>query len=266
MDSKSINRQRPQRYSATDFVETVSDNEVEFESDDDIVGEAVYDEEYLRKRKQKKFSSGSEGEEEKGDEEYKWDEDNAEYEEEEEEDEDEDSLSASEEDSDVPRRVKKMPRRETKLRSRSNDFRPGLRRSKRATRVDYQQYELSESDKEAPGLAKRKRLVEPDEHSDEIGNGNFTMGSQDSEENANDLETKSGEEVPGEVNDNNAETTTNVQENNQLNKSHGTDQEEEAEGVVGKRRYLDLNELAPVSGFDDGPSTVLKDDDNTDNS
>lgn len=162
-----------------------------------------------------------------------------------------------------------MPRRETKLRSRSNDFRPGLRRSKRATRIDYQQYELSDSDKEATGLAKRKRLVEPDEPSDETGNGDFTMGSQDSEENANDPETKSGEEEveeeePREVNDN-AETT-NGKENNQLNKSNGTTDQEEVEGVVGKRRYLDLNELAPVSGFDDGPSTVLKDDDKTDNS
>ncbi|XP_023645218.1 DDT domain-containing protein DDR4 isoform X1 [Capsella rubella] len=267
-DTVNRRRQRPQRYSATDFVETVSDNEVEFQSDDDIYGEAVYDEEYLRKRKQKKLSSGSEGDEEKGDEEYKWDEDNAEYEEEEEEEDEEESLSASEEDSDEPRKVKKMPRRETKPRSRSNDFRPGLRRSKRATRIDYQQYELSESDKEATGLAKRKRLVEPDEHSDETGNGEFTMGSQDSEENANDPETKSGEEVeeeePREVNDN-AETAYG-KENNQLKKSNGTKDQEEAEGVVGKRRYLDLNELAPVSGFDDGPSTVLKDDDKTDHS
>ncbi|KAF8112479.1 hypothetical protein N665_0064s0105 [Sinapis alba] len=261
-------RQRSQRYSATDFVETVSDNDVESESDDDIVGEAVYDEEYMRKRKHKKFSSGSEGEEEgdKGDEEYKWDEDNAEYEEEEEEEEEEDSLSDSEEDSDEPRtrRAKKMPRRETKSRSRSKDFRSGLRRSKRATRIDYQQYELSESDKEATGAAKRKRLVEPDEHSDETGNGNFTMGSEDSEENANDPETESAEEEkPSKVND--YAETTNGTENNQLSKSNGTDQEE-VEGVVGKRRFLDLNELAPVSGFDDGPGTVLKDDEKVDSS
>ncbi|CAN6980015.1 unnamed protein product [Brassica rapa subsp. trilocularis] len=261
-------RQRPQRYSATDFVETVSDNDAGFESDDDIVGEAVYDEEYLRKRKRKKISSGSEGEEENGDEEYKWDEDNAEYEEEEEEEE-EDSLSGSEEDSDEPRRGKKMPRREAKSRSRSrsNDYRTGLRRSKRATRIDYQQYEFSESDKEVTGVAKRKRLVEPDEHSDESGNGNFTMGSEDSEEKANDHESESPdeevEEETREVNDN-AEKTNGTENNNQVNKSNGTDQEE-VEGAVGKRHYLDLNELAPVCGFDDGPSTALKDDDKTDN-
>ncbi|CAH8357325.1 unnamed protein product [Eruca vesicaria subsp. sativa] len=274
LDRSNRRRQRSQRYAATDFVETVSDNDVGFESDDDIDGEAVYDEEYMKKRKQKKFSSGSEGEEEgdKGDEEYKWDEDNAAYEEEEEEEEEEeDSLSDSEEDSDEPRRAKKMTRRETKSRSRSKNFRPGLRRSKRATRIDYQQYELSESDKEASGAVKRKRLVEPDEHSDESGNGDFTMGSEDSEENANGPETKSSEEEvgeeekPREVND--YAETTNGTENNQLSKSNGTDQEEEAEGVVGKRRFLDLNELAPVSGFDDGPSTtVLKEDDKADNS
>ncbi|CAN6879978.1 unnamed protein product [Brassica oleracea] len=265
---ESLDRRQDARYSATVFVET--DNHVESGSDDDIVGEAVYDEEYLRKRKQKTFSSGSEGEEEKGDEEYKWDEDNAEYEEEEEED----SPSASEEDSDEPRRVRKMPRRETKLRSKSNGFRPGLRRSKRATRIDYQQYELSESDNEAAGAAKRKRLVEPDpdEDSDESGNGDFTMGSENSEENGNDPETNSAEEEmeeeeeeePREVNDNAG--TANGTENNQLNKSNGTDQEEVEGGAVGKRHYLDLNELAPVSGFDDGPSTVLKDDNKTDSS
>ncbi|KAF2590303.1 hypothetical protein F2Q70_00040203 [Brassica cretica] len=188
-EQRDERRQRSQRYSATDFVETVSDNDVEFESDDDIVGEAVYDEEYMRKR---------------------------------------------------------------------------LRRSKRATRIDYKQYELSESDKEATGAAKRKRLVEPDEHSDETGNGDFTRESEDSEENANDPETKSSEEEkPREVND--YAETTNGTENNQLSKSNGTGQEE-AEGVVGKRRFLDLNELAPVSGFDDGPSTVLKEDDKGDNS
>ncbi|CAN8304764.1 unnamed protein product [Cochlearia groenlandica] len=257
-DQVNRRRQRSQRYSGTDFVETVSENDAERESDDDIVGEAVYDEEYLKKRKRKKVSSGSEVEEEKGDEEYKWEEDNAEYEEEEEEE--EDSPSASEEDSDEAQSVKKTPRRATKLRSRSKDFRPGLRRSKRATRVDYQQYELSDSDKEATGVAKRKRFVEPDEASDETGNGDFTMGSQDSEEKVNDIETKSAEqeeEEARELNGFNTETT-NGEESNQLKKQKGID--EEVEGVVGKRRYLDLNELAPVSGFDEGPSTIVKDD------
>ncbi|XP_010532301.1 PREDICTED: DDT domain-containing protein DDR4 [Tarenaya hassleriana] len=258
LDRSNRRRQRPQRYSTMDFVETVSDNEVDFDSDDDIVGEAIYDEEYLRKRNQrKKHSSGSEG-----DEEYRWDEDN--IDDEEEEDEEEDSLSVSEEDSDEPQRFKKRPRRETKLRSRSNDLQPGLRRSKRATRnrINYKQYELSESDNEAEMPAKSSRLVvERDEHSDETENGDFSMGSQESEENGNDPETKVAEE-PMEDNDN--ADTTEKEGDQLLNKPNGSDQDEVEGG--GKRHYLDLNELAPVSGFDDGPNTVMKDDDNTDNS
>lgn len=228
---------------------------VDFESDDDIVGEAVYDEDYKRKRKQKKeLSSASEG-----DEEYQWDEDSANEEEEEEED----SLNASEEDSDEPQRFKKSSRRDPKLRSRSNHLQPGLRRSKRATRVNYQQYEFSESDNEGTRRAKSRRMVERDEPSDETENEDFSMGSQDSEENASDPETKVDEvdEPPGE----NVKAETNDKENDELHyKSNGTDQEE-VEGV-GQRRYLDLNELAPVSGYDYGPNTVVKDDDNkTDN-
>lgn len=157
-----------------------------------------------------------------------------------------------------------MLRRETKLRSRSNHLQPGLRRSKRATRVNYQQYELSESDNEGTRPAKSRRLVERDDPSDETENDDLSMGSQESEENTNDPETKvDEEEEPTEEND---KAETNHKENDQLlNQSNGTDQEE-VEGV-GKRGYLDLNELAPVSGFDDGPNTVLKDgDNNKDNS
>ena len=101
-------RQKPKRYSEKDFVEALSDNEADYDSDDDIVGEAVYDEEYLQKRKQRRKASSSSGSE--GDEEYHWDEDNV-------EDEEEDSLSVSE-DSDKPRKFKRLAgrtRRETPL-------------------------------------------------------------------------------------------------------------------------------------------------------
>ncbi len=68
MTCSNRRRQRPQRYSAKEFVEAVSDNEADYDSDDEIVGEAVYDEECLRKRKERrKLSSSSEG-----DEEYRW--------------------------------------------------------------------------------------------------------------------------------------------------------------------------------------------------
>lgn len=49
-------RKRSQRYTL-DFVEDVSDIDPNFDSDDDIMGEAVYDEEYLRSRRQPKAST-----------------------------------------------------------------------------------------------------------------------------------------------------------------------------------------------------------------
>ena len=52
-------RQKPKRYSEKEFVEALSDNEADYDSDDDIVGEAVYDEEYLQKRKQRRKASSS---------------------------------------------------------------------------------------------------------------------------------------------------------------------------------------------------------------
>ncbi|CAN1183092.1 DDT domain-containing protein DDR4 [Linum perenne] len=58
-------RQRPRRYSARDYVEGTSDNGADTYCNDDIVGEAVYDEEYLRKCKMKRdLSSSSEEDQE----------------------------------------------------------------------------------------------------------------------------------------------------------------------------------------------------------
>ncbi|CAL0305046.1 unnamed protein product [Lupinus luteus] len=54
LDRSNRRRQRPQRYSK-EFVEAVSDNDANFDTDDDdIVGEAVYNEEYLWKLEQRK--------------------------------------------------------------------------------------------------------------------------------------------------------------------------------------------------------------------
>ncbi|KAL0364634.1 UNVERIFIED_CONTAM: DDT domain-containing protein DDR4 [Sesamum angustifolium] len=175
LDRSNRRRQRPQRYSVKEFVEAVSDNEADFDSDDDIVGEVVYDDEYLKsRRKRAKMSSSSEG-----DEEYQWDEENPEEEEYEEED---DILSTSE-DSDQPRTFKTLPgrtRRETKLRS-VDELQSGLRRSKRATknRINYRQYEISESDTESMKPEKSNAL---DEHSTASDNAEFSTGSQDSDE------------------------------------------------------------------------------------
>ncbi|XP_073016182.1 DDT domain-containing protein DDR4-like [Primulina eburnea] len=244
-------RQRPQRYSVKDFVEAVSDNEADFDSDDDIVGEVIYDEEYLKKRKQRrKMSSSSEG-----DEEYNWDEENHKEEEEEEDEEEEDvSLSTSEE-SDEPRRFRALPsrtRRETKLRS-VDELQTGLRRSKRATKnpINYRQYELSESETEYKKPPKKSNALA--EHSNSSDNGEFSIGSPESEDNIDKQEVDVNqpfEEHP-EIAD--ANQTDQLGE-----QSNGRDEEE----IVGvrKRRFLDLNELAPGSGFDDGPSSMNNED------
>ncbi|CAN1836264.1 DDT domain-containing protein DDR4 [Linum perenne] len=60
-----VNGARPRRYSARDYVEGTSDNGADTYCNDDIVGEAVYDEEYLRKCKMKRdLSSSSEEDQE----------------------------------------------------------------------------------------------------------------------------------------------------------------------------------------------------------
>ncbi|TKY73437.1 Cat eye syndrome critical region protein 2 [Spatholobus suberectus] len=260
LDRSNRRRQRPKRYSEKDFVEAVSDNEADYDSDDDIVGEAVYDEEYLRKRKQRRQASSSSGSE--GDEEYHWDEDNVE---DDEEDDEEDSLSVSE-DSDKPRKFKRLPgrtRRETKLRS-VGEIQSGLRRSKRATRnrINYRQYEMSDSETE---FIKPDKSNASDDHSDPTENGEYMMESEDSDGNDDeDQETKVVEPVtyPAEENNQYPAVGENKQNQNQPPEKSSPGQEE-VEGTA-KRRFLDLNELAPSSGFDDGPNTTTKDEGNDD--
>ena len=204
-------RQKPKRYSEKDFVEALSDNEADYDSDDDIVGEAVYDEEYLQKRKQRKKASSSSGSE--GDEEYHWDEDNVE----DEEDDDEDSLSASE-DSDKPRKIKQLPgrtRKETKLRS-VGEIQSGLRRSKRATtksRINYRRYEISDSETE---FIKSDKSNASDDHSDPTENGEYMMESEDSDSNdEEEQETKAVEPVTYPAEENNQSPAVGENEQNQ---------------------------------------------------
>ncbi|XP_057791949.1 DDT domain-containing protein DDR4 [Salvia miltiorrhiza] len=249
LDRSDRRRQRPQRYSVKDYVEAVSDIEADFDSDDDIVGEVVYDDEYLKRRKRRKMSSSSEG-----DEEYHWDEENHEEEEEEEED---DILSSSE-DSDAPRRTKALPgrtRRETKLRS-VGDL-SGLRRSKRATRnrINYRQYEMSESDNEQVKPEKSNALDEPSYSS---GGAEFSTGVQDSDEKDSNQEE--------DIQDIHADQPIEEQQPEAVDEKppippeqENNRDEEEVEGVS-KRRFLDLNELAPGSGFDDGPNSMRDED------
>nr|XP_010934035.1 DDT domain-containing protein DDR4 [Elaeis guineensis] len=242
LDRSNRRRKRPQRYS-DDFVEAVSDIDADFDSDDDIVGEAVYDEEYLRSRKQKKVSSGSEG-----DEEYRWEEENAEEDEEEEEY----SLSTSE-DLEEQNQYKKFPsrsRRGTKLRS-VDELQSGLRRSKRATRprINYRQYEVSDTDTDSGKQAKSNAS---EAHSDATNDLELSTASQDSQD-----EEDHEEMADQKINQDYIEAVD--KEQHQAAKK--TDSPGQDGDGVQRRRFLDLNELAPGTGFDDGPSTLMKDED-----
>ncbi|XP_041998273.1 DDT domain-containing protein DDR4-like [Salvia splendens] len=245
LDRSDRRKQRHERYSVKDYVEAVSDIEADFDSDDDIVGEVVYDDEYLKRRKRRKMSSSSEG-----DEEYHWDEENHEEEEEEEED---DILSSSE-DSDAPRHTKALPgrtRRETKLRS-VGDLKSGLRRSKMATRnrINYKQYEMSESDNDQ---TKTEKSNVPNEPSYSNGGAEFSTGMQDSDEKISNQE------------DVHADQLIEVQQSEVVEEKPPIPPEQENHGdedveMVSQRGFLDLNELAPGSGCDDGPNSVRDDD------
>ncbi|KAK9114033.1 hypothetical protein Syun_020830 [Stephania yunnanensis] len=238
-------RQRPQRYSERDFVEAVSDNEADFDSDDDIVGEAIYDEEYLKSRKKRKVSSSSEG-----DEEYRWDEEDA-------EDEEEENFLSGSEDNEEPQRPKKLPsrssRRGAKIRS-VDEIESGLRRSRRTTRnrVNYRQIEMSESEADSmkPGKSSPSEVQSEASNDATDSSRQYSQGYEDEQE----------EKIEQQI----------LEYSNPVEKdlSHPPDKasspgDEEAE-IVGKRRFLDLNELAPGNGFDDGPGTDLRDED-TDN-
>ncbi|KAL3819344.1 hypothetical protein ACJIZ3_005249 [Penstemon smallii] len=267
LDRSNRKRQRPQRYSVKEFVEAVSDNDADFDSDDDIVGEVVYDDEYLRTRKQRRKMSSSSSE---GDEEYHFDDEKTE-EEEEEEEEEEDNLSTSEE-SDAPRRFKPSrgrTRRETKLRS-VGELQSGLRRSKRATRnrINYKQLENSESETEPE---KSNALDEQYNYNASDNAREFSMGSEDSEDIDNKQEemdiNQPAEEPPNEIVDTKQSEKQPDPQPDPFEESNtkdpfeesNTKDEDEVEGVR-KRRFLDLNELAPGSGFEDGPNSLRDED------
>ncbi|CAL4944929.1 unnamed protein product [Urochloa decumbens] len=214
-------RKRSQRYTK-DFVEAVSDIDPNFDSDDDIMGEAVYDEEYLRSRKRQKASL-SENDKEFQLEQVATDGDN----------EVDHSMSASE-DTDELQWYKRFPLHNpqgTKSRSAS-EIQISIRRSKRSTRprINYQQFDISGRDTE---FAKQEKCSasDPDVGSDAQNDMEVSTTSQDREE-----------------------------EDDERNKAQQRRTEKalvpsrESESV--RQKFLDLNELAPVGGFDDVPILV----------
>ncbi|CAN6286488.1 unnamed protein product [Urochloa humidicola] len=214
-------RKRSQRYTK-DFVEAVSDIDPNFDSDDDIMGEAVYDEEYLRSRKRQKASLSENGEEYQL-EQVATDGDN----------EVDHSLSASE-DTDELQWNKRFPLHNpqgTKSRSVS-EIQISIRRSKRSTRprINYQQFDISGRDTEF-GKQEKCSASDQDVGSDAQNDMEVSTTSQDREE-----------------------------EDDERNKAHQRRIEKalvpsrESESV--RQKFLDLNELEPVGGFDDAPVLV----------
>ena len=216
------------RYSG-DYVEGVSENEADFDSDD-IMGEAIYDEEYKKNRKQKTRSSSE-------DEEYHWDEEEN-LEEEDEEEAEDDSFSGSDESEGPRRKRQARPVRATRAKTRAvREIQPGLRRSKRSNRprINYQQYEYSDTDAES---------TVPDETHAADGVSDRSIYSEEEEQ---DLEQEQ-----------------ELGQGQEQEQGHEQEKEKIAvkESVSPERRprYLDLNEIAPGSGFDDGSGFMVKDD------
>ncbi|KAK3124692.1 hypothetical protein QOZ80_7BG0590750 [Eleusine coracana subsp. coracana] len=256
LDRSNRRRKRSQRYTQ-DFIDPVSDTDPNFDSDDDIMGEAVYDEEYLRSRKQHKASSASED-----DEEFRLEEDADDDEEEEEY-----SMSSSE-DIEEPQRHKKLEtrgRRGTKLRS-VDEIQTGLRRSKRSSRprINYQQYDFSDTDTE-PGKTRKSDASDPDAGSDAENDMELSTSSQEQEEEENDSpDEQNGNNVNNKMEEDNevAENKEPGEEQQQQPQQHPVEKMDpptrESENVG--RTFLDLNQLAPGGGFDDGPGLTMKDD------
>jgi hypothetical protein len=170
-------RKRSQRYTQ-DFVEAVSDVDSNFDSDDDIMGEAVYDDEYLRSCKQNKPSSAFEE-----DEEFHLEEDA-----EDDDEEEEYSLSTSEDLEELQRhkKLETRDRRSTKLRS-LGEIQKGLRRSKRSfcPRINYRQYDFLDSDTE-PRKVRKPNASDPDAGSDAENDMKLSTSGQEQEEEEDD--------------------------------------------------------------------------------
>ncbi|KAJ1293149.1 hypothetical protein BS78_01G046000 [Paspalum vaginatum] len=217
-------RKRSQRY-AKDFVEATSDIDPNFDSDDGIMGEAVYDEEYLKVRKQHKASL-SENDNEFRLEQVASDGDD---------DEVGHSLSANE-DTEELQWYKGFPLLTPQGTKLFDEIQIGIRRRKRSTRprINYQQLDTFGTNAEL-GKPDKGNASNPDASSDAPNDMELSTSSQDREE---------------------------VNKSQQLRLEKALVPGRESRSA--HRKFLDLNELAPVAGFDDAP--VLVKDEHMNNS
>ncbi|TVU44538.1 hypothetical protein EJB05_03983 [Eragrostis curvula] len=214
-------RRRSQRYTK-DFVEAVSDIDPNFDSDDDIMGEAVYDEEYLRSRRQQKSRSSED------DEEFRLEQVAADG------DVEMDHSLIANEDAEEAQWYKRLPIHNpqgTNLRF-VDDIQIGIRRSKRSSRsrINYQQYDISGLDAEC-GQPEKHNASDPDAGSDAMNDMEVSTTSQDQDE--EDGEVNKGRQCRTEIMHVPGRESRNVQ-----------------------RKFLALNEVSPVAGVDDTPALV----------
>ncbi|KAM0850308.1 hypothetical protein ACQ4PT_053161 [Festuca glaucescens] len=160
-DRRRRERKRSQRY-LLDFVEDVPDIDVNFDSDDDIMGEAVYDEEYLRSRKQPKASTSEDDGEFRSDQEY--------------------SLSSDAEEG--TRRSKRLPARSPQVTRliTADEIQIGIKRNKRSARphTNHQQHHLPGTGSGMPG---KPNASDPDAGSDAaVKDVDISARSQDQEQ------------------------------------------------------------------------------------
>lgn len=216
-------RKRSQRYTK-DYVEAVSDIDLDFDSDDDIMGEAVYDEDYLRRRKWHKASL-SENDDEFQLEQVANDGD----------DEVDHSLSANEGTEELQwyKRSPLLIPQGTKLKS-IDEIQIGIRRSKRSTRprINYQQLDTFGANTEF-GKSEKCNASDPDAGSDALNDMELST-SQDREEEDNEVNKAQQQCIEKSI--------VPVSESRSI-----------------RRKFLDLNELVPIAGFDDA-SVLVKDE------
>jgi hypothetical protein len=216
-------RKRSQRYTK-DYVEAVSDIDLDFDSDDDIMGEAVYDEEYLRRRKWHKASL-SENDDEFQLEQVANDGD----------DEVDHSLSANEGTVELQwyKRSPLLTSQGTKLKS-IDEIQIGIRRSKRTTRprINYQQLDTFGANTEF-GNSEKCNASDPDAGSDALNDMELST-SQDREDEDDEVNKAQKQCIEKSI--------VPVSESRSI-----------------RRKFLDLNELVPIAGFDDA-SVLVKDE------
>lgn len=165
-------RQRKRSQGSTpDFVESVLYIDPNVDSDDSIMGEAVYDEEYLRSKKQPRASTSED------DGAFRLEKVTADS-----VDQEEYSLSSEDERSQWYKRSPTSSPQGTGLRT-MDEIQTGVRRSKRSTRprMKHQQYGLSGTDTEQ-GHPGKPNASDPDVRSDAPNNAETSVRSPDQEE------------------------------------------------------------------------------------